>query len=463
LTEDRVYKALAEIVGPDYVSNRPEELYIYSYDPGVAGPLRPDYVVMPKTTEEVQRIVKLAYEEGIPVVPMGSGLTLTGLTVPIKGGIVVDLRRMDRIIEVNERARYAVIEAGVTHGQLKAYLERHHPKLKHSLPDAPPSATVAGNVLIHGQGRLSQQYGFSSDMVNGLEVVLPNGEVCRLGSCAVSPYWFSRAPLPDLIGLFIGWLGTTGIVTKLSIKLYPRKRLRDVEVFVTEDPELVPEVVYRVVDTEMAEDVDVWAQPYPPIYAGLQHTSIYITGDDEEELEFKRRLIWRALRDIIDSREGGFMMLTPDMKSTLLATPQPSVARIADVKKGGGFSYVGAIIPVEKFPEAYERGIEVSERHGIGTYSFMARVVGRGHAMMFAWSYPFNRADPESVERARRALDETDKLALELGGIPWKPGVHGQRLIMERMDRVALKLMREVRRLLDPKGIMNPGNWEESP
>lgn len=457
---DRIYKALAEIVGEDYVSNRPEELYIYSSDPGTTEPRRPDYVVMPKTTEEVQKIVKLANQERIPVVPMGAGLTLTGLTLPLRGGIVVDLRRMDRIIEVNEKARYVVIEAGVTEGKLKAYLERHYPHLKHSIPDAPPSATVVGNALIHGQGRLSQQYGFTSDMINGLEVVLPTGEVCRLGSCAASPYWFSRAPLPDLIGLFVGWLGTTGIVTKLSLKLYPRKKLRDVEIFVTEDPELVPEVVFRVTHTEMVEDVDIWAQPYPLIFKDLQHTSIYLTGDNEEELEFKRKTVWNALRHIIDSREGGFMFANPDMKEGFLKSPQPSVARIADVKRGGGFGYVGAIIPVEKFPEAYRRGIELSLKHDIGTYSFMARVVGRGHALMFAWSYPFNRADAKSVERARRALDETDELALELGGIPWKAGVYGQRLIMERMDPNTLNLLKRVKALLDPNGVMNPGNWE---
>jgi len=457
---DEVYRELVRIVGEEYVSTSPEELYVYSEDPGAVVKGRPDYVVMPSSTEEVQEVVKLAARERIPVVPAGAGLTLTGVALPLRGGIVVDLRRMDRIVEVNERARYVVVEAGVTHGKLKAYLERHHPRLKHSLPDAPPSATVAANALIHGQGRLAQQYGFTSDMINGLEVVLPTGEVCRVGSCAVSPYWFARAPLPDLVGLFVGWLGTTGIVTKLGLRLYPRKRLRDVEVFVTEDPELVPEVIYRVTYTEAAEDVDVWAQPYPLIFKDLQHTSIYLTGDTEGELEFKRSMLWRELRDIIDAGDGGFMFTTPDLRESLLQEPQRSVARIADVKKGGGFTYVGGIIPVEKFPEAYKRGIEISEECGIGTYSFMARVVGRGHALMFAWSYPFNRADAESVERARRAMEATDRLALELGGVPWKPSVEGQRLVLERMDPVFRELIVKVRRLLDPHGIMAPWNWE---
>ena len=82
--------------------------------------------------------------------------------------------------------------------------------------------------------------------------------------------------------------------------------------------------------------------------------------------------------------------------------------------------------------------------------------------MMFAWAYVFNRADPESVRQAREAVHETDALVLELGGTIWKPGVYGQKLMMQRMDPNTLKLMKQVKELLDPNGIMNPGNWEVS-
>ena len=146
---DQIYKSLAEIVGKEYISNRKEELYIYSQDPGMMEPHEPDYVVMPKTTEEVQKIVKLANEEKIPVVPVGGSLSLSGLVIPHRGGIALDLKRMDRVLEVNENSRYAILEAGVTTGKLKAYLERHHPNLRFSIPDAPPSATVVGNMVIH--------------------------------------------------------------------------------------------------------------------------------------------------------------------------------------------------------------------------------------------------------------------------------------------------------------------------
>ncbi len=122
-----------------------------------------------------------------PIVPMGGGLVLSGLSRAFKGGILVDMKRMNRILEVNESSRYALVEAGASQGMLQAYLRKNHPQLKHSVPDSPPMATMAGNVLIHGSGHLSHAAGFHSDMLNGLEVVLPTGEVVKIGSCSTSP------------------------------------------------------------------------------------------------------------------------------------------------------------------------------------------------------------------------------------------------------------------------------------
>ena len=123
IRQDLIYNSLVKIVGKDFVSNRQEELYMYSRDPGAQLPRKVDYVVMPKTVEEVQKIVLLANKEKIPITPMGGGFTLSALTVPIKGGIVLDTKRMDKIIEVNEKSKYAIVEAGVSQGALKSYLE----------------------------------------------------------------------------------------------------------------------------------------------------------------------------------------------------------------------------------------------------------------------------------------------------------------------------------------------------
>jgi glycolate oxidase len=90
----------------------------------------------------------------------------------------------------------------------------------------------------------------------------------------------------------------------------------------------------------------------------------------------------------------------------------------------------------------------------------LGRCIGAAHAMMFSWTYAFNRADEETIRHAREALHETDDLVLELGGTIWKPGVYGQKLVIERLNANTLDLMGKVKQLLDPHGIMNPGNWE---
>jgi glycolate oxidase len=454
-----LYEALKEIVGAEYVSNAAEEKYIYGRDMGTMDPREPDFVVMPNNAEEVRHILLLANREGVPVVPMGGGLVLSGLCRALKGGIVLDLKRMNRILEVNEASRYALVEAGASQGMLQAYLKKHHPKLKHSIPDAPPIATVGGNVLIHGSGHLSHAAGFHSDMLNGLEAVLPTGELVRIGSCSTSPFWFSRAPLPDLAGLFLGWAGTTGVVTKLAIKLFPNRSFNDVAIFLTEDPELVPDVLQRITGAQAAEDITAWMAPKPAWASGFQHIIVNYSADSQEELGWKKKLIYAAPRKYIDEKVGAFMPLPPNMKKQFMEAPMTNLTTFADVRKGGGFEYVGAIMPIDCFPQAYRMGLEIAERHGT-TYSTGARIIGLGHCMMFFYAYPFNRADASDVRRAQGALEETNRLALEMGGIPWKAEAPAQKQIIEQMDPNTFTLMNRLRAVLDPNGIMNPGNWE---
>jgi len=455
-----IYEALVEIVGKDYVSNQKEERYFYGRDPGLMKPHEPDYVVMPRTTEEIQEIVRLANKEKTPVVPKGAGLSLTGLVIPQQGGIVLDMKRMERILEVNEKARYVIVEGGTTHGVLKSYLQKHYPSLRHSMPDSPPIATVVANAVIHGQGRLTQQRGFNSDMVSGLEVVLPTGEICRIGSCSVSPYWFSKGPpLPDLTGLFLGWFGTTGIITKLGLKLYPCKKIRDVMLFLTDRAELVPDIMLKLGHTEMMEDIVVSTQPIPLRFKGNFFILVFMTGDSDEEIEFKRKMAWDTLWEYFDSRDGGFVSITPDMKTPMMAMPSKDTTRFADVRKGGGFEYSGPIAPVEKYPNFVKKLEELASNYNL-SYASAARVIDGGHCMMFSFSYTFNRADPDEMERAKKALDEAAEFSLDQGGVIWKPNIDEQKMMMARMDPNTLGLMGKIKELLDPNGIMNPGNWE---
>jgi glycolate oxidase len=449
-------KSLAEIVGADYVSDRPEELYLYSRDPGAQPPRQVDGVVMPKTVEEVQRIVALANREKLALTPMGGGLTLSALNVPLKGGIVLDMKRMDRIIEVNEASRFALIEAGVTQAALSAYLEKNHPHLQHSTPESPPTATIVGNILIHGHGHLTPRYGVNSQMVNGMEVVLPTGELCRLGSGSISPNWFSRDPLPDLMGLFLGWLGTTGIVTKLSLQLFPKPAFRDLLMFASDSAELIPELIGEFSQLNLLENCFIITQEKPR-WAQRVHYIIVVSGESKEEFEVKKkrheRIFAKYKVEPVTEEKA-----VSALRERFLGVP-PFAATAADFRKGGGFEYTGAILPIEVIPEAWRKGIEIAH-HQDFLYQLGIQLLPNGHSVMLAYSYAFNRAEADEFERARRALDETNRLTLELGGVVWKPEMPAQKLILERMDEGTRQLIKKIKKMLDPNNIMNPGNWE---
>jgi len=453
-------RQLADITGPEFVSSETEERYLYSMDQGTMPPAEPDAVVMPGSTEEVRQIMLCANKHKVPVVPMGGGLVLSGLTRALHGGIILDMKRMNRILQVNPKSRYAVVEGGASEGMLQAYLKKHHPELKHSMPDAPPIATLAGNICIHGSGHLSVLGGFHSDMLTGMEVVLPTGDIVRSGSCSVSPDWFARAPLPDLSGLFMGWSGTTGVVTKLGIRLFPSYSHNDMLIFVCEDADLMPDIISRLTGTQVAEDMTPWMTPKPEWARGFLHINISYGAHSKKELTFKRNLLQASVKKFTDQKIAGFLPLPPSEKSRFLKIPSPDLVKFADLRKGGGFEYVGAIMAIEHFAEAYRAGLQIARTYNV-SYSMGARIIGAGHAMMFFYAYAFNRADPEDIKRAQHALEATNTAALEIGGIPWKSELPAQKQIIDKMDPNTFNLMNKIRSVLDPNHIMNPGNWEK--
>jgi len=451
------YSELCNIIGEKFVSREPEELFIYSRDSGAQAPRQVDYAVMPGSAEEVSRVVILAGQKGMPVTPLGGGFTLSALAVPQAGGIVMDMKRMDNIIEVDPVNRYVLLEAGVSQAALRAYLKRHHPDLQHSTPEAPPTVTVTANALIQGHGHISPRYGINSDMINGMEVVLPTGEICKIGSGSLGNTWFTRGPLPDLPGLFIGWYGTTGIVTRLALRLYPKPQYREVMVFSSDDIDAIPEAILEITDLDLLEDFFLITQEKPD---WMNHVFfvLILSARFAEELDFKKRLYRRIMTQF---KDGNTMTevedLHPSLKKRFLDVP-PQAALAADFRKGGGFEYTGAILPIDKIPQAWRGGIEISHRYGM-VCSYVHQVLGP-HSIMFGFNYSFNRADDRDIGNTLKALDESNRLTLDLGGMIWKGEFSAQQLTMQMMDPNTAHLIGRVKAFLDPKGIMNPGNWE---
>jgi len=229
--KQHILEELIGIVGVDCVSGETEDLIPYTRD-AYATILRqevplPDFVVLPKSTDEVQRIVKLANEHRIPIYPRSFGVNIAGSALPYRGGIVIDLKMMNRIIEVNEETMTATIEPGVTWDRLRTKAKE---KRLDIIPiGGPYEVSPVGNFLLTNITAYSTKY--CMDRAVTLEAVLPNGEIIRTGSqctqvgAELNPY-FRYAYGPDITGLFRGSLGNFGIITKLVIRLRP---LADIE------------------------------------------------------------------------------------------------------------------------------------------------------------------------------------------------------------------------------------------
>jgi glycolate oxidase len=276
MSEDRIYKLIEKIVGPENVSNEPYSLECYARDSTTNKPSLPDYIAMATTVEQIQGLVRLANKEKIPVIPAVGMSNTGGLTIPVEGGIILDLHKMDKIIEINRDIDYAIVEPGVTIGQIDTELKKIGYWV--FLPVGPPgSAGLLPGYILHGYGHLGGKFGINSEQITGAEVVLPDGELVKLGGGAVSPYWFHRTPIPDLLGLVLGWQGTTGIVTKLSINIYQRPKFKDAVgwgIFTSHDdplPESCARFLLKIARSELAYDISGHSWGAVQIGKGLKY------------------------------------------------------------------------------------------------------------------------------------------------------------------------------------------------
>jgi glycolate oxidase len=467
-----IVKELEKIVGGDFISTNEADLYIYSQDMTQAEPSWPDVVVIPKSVDEVQAIIGLANREKIPVTPYVSGGNIGGLAIPLEGGIVLDLKRMNRIIEVSDVDMYAVIEPGVTFGHIKAYLEKNHPNLMYTYAFSPPSTSVMANTLLQGLDNLSTRYGAASHWVSGLEAVLPTGELVRIGSCAVSNSWQERVPFPDLAGLFLGWQGTTGVVTKMAVSLWPKpehatqvtlllmdlgsayESLRALSRTRIPDDIIGVSFAFEKIVSMAAEHMKVASYPAQATSPGDPEfiVSAEISGNTENELKTKIEVIEEVVKGTLQDGKFEGPLLSP---STTAYFPMQGLEVLSS---GGGLTWVGTYGPMSNWLEAVEQGCALQDKHGFAR-SCYTRIMREGHFAALRWLLPFNKEDPGYVQKIRELCSDQLEMVLKMGYIPYKTPVWAIRKLEERADPDWVNLHRRVKAMLDPHNIMNPGRW----
>ncbi len=470
--KSNVVEELGKIVGGEFVSTNRADLCIYSYDLTPAESNWPDVVALPQSLEEVRAIINMANKEKVPVTPYIAGGNVGGLTIPLRGGILLDLKRMNRIIEVSETDMYALVEPGVTFGQLKAYLDRHHPTLRYTYAFSPPSTGVMANAIVQGLDNLSFRYGAASHWITGLEVVLATGELVRIGSCAASRTWQAIVPFPELDGLFLGWQGTTGVITRMAVSLWPNPKHSTAVTFMAMDLEGAYEILQAIIRTRIPDDligtsfalnkvgVLAYSHQKMPMYPATRRLkdepefviTAEITGNNENELNAKVEAVGEAVRE----RSHGFKFTGPEtVPSTTAAFPMQALGVLSS---GGGLMWVGTYGPMSRWLETAKKGCELQDKYDV-TRSCYTRIMNEGHFAGLRWMLPYDKGDPGLVKRINDLCAEQLNLVLETGYIPYKTPVWAVRRLEERVGPDWLKLHRKVKEMLDPNNIMNPGRW----
>ncbi|MFO7835183.1 MAG: FAD-binding oxidoreductase [Candidatus Thorarchaeota archaeon] len=466
---------LIDIVGTKHVTENIADRYIYSFDMTENPPQKPDFVVMPTSVGEICAIVQLANETLTPLVPYVTGQNVGGLTIPqIEGAIVVDLRRMNKVLEIDKEAMYVLVEPGVTFGHLKRTLESKAPGFRYTYPLAPPYTSVVANALLQGLCDLSTQHGAMADFINGLESVLPTGEIVRVGSGILGENnWFGRYPLPDLVGLFSGWQGMSGIVTKMALKIWTKpKHKRHVALFTFGEHETT-NLLKQIAATRVIEDADCMSISIVKMLLGVDYpvrvlegepdygTVLAVSGSTETEVSEKMSVIQQLVDNANKCGEKHLLIdwdtvakMMGDQARSWIDFPSDAFKVLTEFD---GLTWCGTYIHPQHWGKALASGRSIVEEYGFELMAFLKPMHGM-HFAEFKFIIRFEKK-PSVVEKVRQCNIELLDFALDLGAIPYKTPVWAAKKLHKRIDPGYLKLLKKLRRFLDPNGIMNPGRW----
>ena len=415
-------------------------------------PVQPDAVVYPESRDEVVRVLRFANEHRIPIVPFGRGSSLEAHTLTLHGGISLDLGRMDRILEVRPDDFIARVQPGVTHGALNAALAEHGILFP---VDPGWDASLGGMAGTNASGTNAVKYGVMRDQVLGAEAVLADGTVMRTGGMAMK----SSAGY-DLTGLFVGSEGTLGVLTELILRLYPLPGWTVAARAVFPDIEAAGRAAVAMIRTGMrigrVELVDARTVDAVNTYKGTDYAAaptlfLEFSGSKasvESDVE--------VARETSASKGCSSFEFEADeeAREKLWEARHDAALAIRDLYPGMGMMATDVCVPISDLPDALRHARDIIESHGLDGAILGHVGDGNYHAV-----FPVDTGDEADQERAEAVNEEIVDYALERGGTC--TGEHGiglgktEHLQKEHGD--SLPFMREIKRIADPNGIMNPG------
>jgi len=455
--DEELIVQLRGILGDDAVITDPSELEKYSKDETPLWPGSvPQVVVRPSTTDEVSRTMRLLNESRIPLTFRGQGTGLSSGAVPLMGGVVMSFERMNRIIEIDEDNLMAVLEPGVVLLDFRQEVEKRG--LFYPADPGERTSSIGGNVATNAGGMNGVKYGKTRDSVLGLEVVLPSGEVLQLGGKTVK-----RSMGYDLMHLFIGSEGTLGAVTKVIVKLIKLPKMfmtlyipfDDLQDAVTSVCEILRNRITPTAIEFVERDAILMAEEYlqktMPHHDSNAYLIIRIDGDEEEQLYAEAE----GITDICTKNNA---------VDVLVADTRESQSRIWDIRsqfyeavvKARVAEIVDAVVPPSRIADFMREVKAISAKHGV-------RIIGYGHAgdgNIHLHPLKDDLSDEEWKEKLPKVMTDIYEKAVEFGGtISGEHGIGSAKKPYVRiaLDETQIKIMKGIKSLFDPNGILNPG------
>jgi len=451
---------LRRIVGKGNVLATQEELLTYSYDATNMWQHMPDVVVLPSDAEQISAILKLANETLIPVTPRGSGTNVSGGSIPIKGGIVLCTTRMNRIIDINKTNLNATVEPGVV-------LEDFQKALAEEglfFPPDPQSfacCTMGGVVAENSGGPSCLKYGVAKQYVLGLEVVLADGRIMKLGGLTPK----NRTGY-ELVMLFTGSEGTLGVISKITLRLLPSTKSSKTIVAVISDVAVAGETVTEIIASSVlpskVEFVDNWTFEK---FRGLLPDKIL----DSSQVILLIQV--DGLPETVDAETQQVVAICKGRAGEVrVAQDQAEADRYWEARTAH-FSDISSrthtivnedvSVPRDKIADFIKLSQESAKKYDV-PISFAGHVGdGNFHPVVLTDS-----RDKEHYNRSLKCVEEIIEITLSLGGV--LSGEHGiglekQRFLKKAMDPAAIEIMKEIKDVIDPNHILNPGKiWEET-
>src|SRR5438105_4643139 len=459
--------ALAErlraLVPAESVIDDPATLLPYAYDASFWS-LRqrrmPDVVVVPLTTEHVRRVVSFADETETPIVARGAGTGQTGGAVAAQGGIVISFARMREVIEIDRANLQAVVRPGLVFNDFQEAL-RPHGLFFPPDPGSGRACTLGGMAANNASGAHAVRWGTTSAYVLGCEVVLADGSVIWTGG--VHSKALKSSSGIDLTKLFVGSEGTLGVITTLRLRVQPRPPARAVVLAGydrLEDTVLSMDDLFaagilpstaELLDTSAVKALQLW-QPTLGLPAGEAVLFIEVEGTPDHVMSAVR-----GVDEIVRRRASVTRFAETEADVTKLWAARSGLAAASALAHPGKhriFAGEDLAVPLTKIPATIRRAREIGAELGVAVIFYGHFGDGNVHSAILI--------DPEDTDEVRRSDDLADRLhhlAIDMGGTV--TGEHGTGAVRSRYMRAehgdALDVMKRIKKVMDPKGILNPG------